>query len=482
MSQKKESYNSIPMAPTIMVLFGITGDLAKRKVLPALFDLYVQGRLPVNFALIGFSRRDLSEKDMDNDDGIRTYVKGVIAAKGHKHKKKDVHAFLQMVHYQPGNFTDAAAYGDLAEHLIRIEDRFGQCTNKLFHLAVPPKYYSQLFTHLSQTGLTIPCSNETGWARVLVEKPFGSDIETAKKLDRELSFLFKEEQIFRIDHYLGKEMLQDIMMFRFANSIFEPVWNHNYIERVEITINEDIDVTDRGAFYDGVGALRDVGQNHALQMLALIAMERPKAFEAGTIRQARASALARLRPLSKKEVATKTVRAQYNGFKDVEGVLSGSETETFFRVSLCSDSPRWTGVPFILQGGKALQEKRTEIRIIFKEAMSFAGQTQCRNELTFCLQPCQEIRMTFASKRPGFTYEIQEEDFIFSEMNRADADAPDAYEKVLFDCIHGDQTMFTSSDEVVSAWRVITPIVNAWKKDVTPLRMYEKGRHPNDIM
>lgn len=470
------------MVPTIMVLFGVTGDLAKRKVLPALFDLYLQKHLPKDFALIGFSRRPLAKKkNEDNDDGIRRYVRSIIAKKGHRYKKKDIDQFLQMIHYQAGDFTKVEDLGDLAEHLVRIEDRFGRCTNKLFHLAVPPKYYKQLFKNLAQTGLTLPCSDTTGWARVLVEKPFGSDIKSAISLDTLLSSLFKEEQIFRIDHYLGKEMVQDILMFRFANTIFEPLWNKDYIERVELTINEDIDVQERGAFYDGIGALRDVGANHALQMFSLVAMERPVQFDSHAIREARARAVSHILPISKKQIPKQTFRAQYVGYHDTKRVFLGSDTETYFHVTLFSNDVRWTGVPFVIQGGKALDKKQTEIRIIFKKGTSLLDTSEYQNELRFCIQPCQEIRMRFATKVPGFTYNVKQEDFVFSQMSKESGVHPDAYEKVLFDCIRGDQTMFASSEEVVNAWKVITPIVKAWKKDYTPLVKYKKGERAEQV-
>ena len=473
--QKKAS------TPTVIVIFGITGDLAERKLLPALFDLYVHNNLPDKFTIVGFSRRDLAGRRGDGDDKIRAFVRRVIKKKGHKHAKKDIDAFVKHVHYHQGDFTNPEDYGALAEHLMRIEKRYKRCTSKLFYLAVPPKYYNQLFRNLSYTGLTVPCHGGDTWARVLVEKPFGKDLKTAKELDKDLSLLFKEKQIFRIDHYLGKEMVQDILMFRFANSIFEPIWNSKFIERVEIKMYETLDVSNRASFYDGVGALRDVGENHALQMLALIAMDRPESFAAEDIREARAAILSKLTRMSSSRIYERTRRGQYIGYSKEKGVAKKSKTETYFRIDTRISSDRWGDVPFVIEAGKALDERRTEIDIFFRPTPALNGEQTSSNRLRFCIQPCQEIRMTFASKQPGFEYKVEEVDFVFSQMNRGSDRAPDAYEKVLYDCIMGDQTMFPSSEEVRASWKFITPILKAWEKNGVALKRYKKGSSPENI-
>lgn len=483
MPNSRSIYTKID-APTIFVLFGITGDLAKRKVLPALFDLYACGHLPKRFAIIGFSRRDLATKNGDGDDGVRQYVKKIVSKGISQKSKKKVPGFLEMIHYQQGDFMKAGAYGDLAEHIIRLDERFGQCTNKIFHLAVPPGLYSPMLTHLAHSGLTIPCSNKTGWTRVLVEKPFGNDLHSARTLDRKLGLLFKEQQIYRIDHYLGKEILQDILAFRFANTLFQQVWNNRFVDRITIRFNEKIDVGSRGDFYDGVGTLRDVGENHMLQMLALVAMERPTALNAGAIRKARAILLQSLRPLSPLQIRKRTFRGQYKGFRTTKGVAKSSKTETFFRLQAEIKNRRWRGVPIIMEAGKGLSEHNTGITVHFKpsvNALTPRGMhCDLGNALEFNIEPRHEIAVQFISKKSGFTFELEPAHLVFSKMSTNDF-LPDAYETVIFEAIHGDQTLFTSTAEVEASWKFITPIVRAWERGVVPLKQYKKGSSPDDI-
>lgn len=460
-----------------MTIFGITGDLAQKKLLPALFHLYCEGVLPTRMRIIGFSHHDFNQKKGDGDDHIRAFVTSVLK-KEKKHASR-IPSFVKMIHYQRGDFTDAKDFGVLAQHVVRIEDRFAQCANKLFYLAVPPSMYHPIFINLAKTGLTLPCSDETGWARVLVEKPFGEDINTAKKLDRTLGLLFDERQIFRIDHYLEKEMLQDILMFRFSNTIFEPIWNSRYVEQVHIKMFEQMDITGRGQFYDATGTLRDVGQNHALQMLALIAMDRPEQFDALHIRAERAKVLARLSRPTRRFIKKHTVRAQYEGFIKEKGVHKGSETETYFFLETRIRNDRWNDVPFIIEAGKGLHAKKTEIDIHFRPALGIDGEPVCANRIRFTIQPEQEIRMSFASKKDGYTYEVESNDLVFMQKQRNNG--PDAYQKLLHACFVGDQTMFTSSQEVYAAWKFITPILRAWERNVVPLHLYKKGVSPQTI-
>ncbi|MEX2055034.1 MAG: glucose-6-phosphate dehydrogenase, partial [Candidatus Andersenbacteria bacterium] len=352
-------------APTSFVIFGATGDLAQRKLLPALFNLFTAGYLPKTFRIIGVARDHLSTAEW------RRFVEGIITAAGQQISAEKLTEFLTTLTYQEGLFEDGQSYLRLSEELIRIENKeFGKCSNKLFYLAVSPLYYSTIFTNLAHSGLTIPCGGDDGWTRILVEKPFGRDLDTAQELDRTLGLLFKEEQIFRIDHYLAKETLQNILAFRFSNSLFEPLWNSTYIDKVEIKVWEELGVGTRGAFYEDVGALRDVGQNHMLQMLALIAMEDPGVVTAAAIRRARAKVLTALVPLGAHEVAHDTVRAQYQGYREEQNVATLSNTETFFRIKAHITNERWEGVPFYLESGKKMEENLVTISIFFKERAS----------------------------------------------------------------------------------------------------------------
>ncbi len=462
--------------PTIFVILGITGDLAQKKLIPALLDLYVRGKLPLRFRIVGFSRREFSHED------FRSFLNQAITEKAHHHNQRMVQEFLNTIFYHQGLFDDEAHYVHLAEMLQHIDKEFGQCSNKLFYLAVPPAHYEVIFKNLAHSKLTVPCSEEAGWTRILVEKPFGNDVDTAVKLDRMLGKLFREEQIFRIDHYLAKETVQNILSFRFSNTIFEPLWNHRYIGEVHIQFLEKHDLSKRGAFYDPIGALRDVGQNHLLQMLSLIAMENPRTLTASDIRSERARVLERL-SLSKK-FRKYHRRAQYEGYRDEANVLSGSETETYFRLALGVRNSRWRGVPFFLESGKALNESSVSITIHFKALpkLHFFSQEEreCRNTLTFMIQPKPGIKVSFWAKKPGFDNLLQEKplSFFYAESDN-DERIPDAYERVLFDCIRGDQTLFASTEEVIASWKFITPILKRWKK--TPLYRYARGADPQTI-
>jgi len=462
------------VAPTIITIFGATGDLSTNKLIPALFDLFQKGYLPDAFKIIGVSRRALSH------DEYRQFAKEALEKKIASLSREPLEAFLAHVSYTQGSFDDEGSYRRLKDTLAIEESSFGQCANKLFYLAVPPLYYHGIFEKLASSGLTVPCSDATGWTRVLVEKPFGNDIDTAQELDRVLGALFREEQIFRIDHYLAKEALQDTLMFRFSNLLFEPLWNNNYIEKVEITLAEKKGVEGRGSFYDGVGALRDVGQNHMLQMLAFIAMEDPVELDAVRIRTERARVLQALRPITKDTV----LRGQYAGYLDTPSVAENSQTETYFRVKAFIDNERWQGVPFYLESGKALAEDKTEIKIYFKKTMSClcppGAEHHHQNILTFKIQPNEGISIVFWAKKPGLSTELEPKELSFSYRSSPDASLlADAYEKVLFDGIAGDQMLFTSTEEVNAAWKFITPIFELWND--LPLHSYAKGSNGPEV-
>lgn len=457
--------------PTTLIIFGVTGDLSRKKLIPSLFDMYRKNYLPSEFRVVGFSRRNFS------DDDFQVFVESIVKEKSLQYDAETITSFAKLFRYRQGHFDDEASYHKLAELLLNIDNTVGQCMNKLFYLAVPPTEYKIIFQNLVHSELTIPCSETVGWTRVLVEKPFGKDLETAQELDRLLGKLFKEKQIFRIDHYLAKETIQDILTFRFSNTIFEPIWNNKWIEKVEIKLWEDIDIASRGVFYDDIGALRDVGQNHVLQMLALIAMEHPGEINAEAIRLARVNVIQKLKLFD--DIQTSSIRAQYDGFSQSDGVVDESQTETYFKLKTRIENDRWSGVPFYLESGKALKDKKVEIIVTFKGAHPcFCPKNHDvhahQNSVTFTIQPKEKISIRFWSKRAGILPDVSAQDLSFEyASSEEDVIRVDAYEKVLFDCIAGDQTLFASTDEVAASWAFITPILHAWHD--TPLETYARG-------
>ena len=453
-----------------MVILGATGDLMTRKIVPALFNLYEKGKLPLLTHIIGFSRRQI------DDQGFRKIIKEMILNHhGSKAKREKVGKFLHLLSYQQGSFNDIKQYRELGRRLGNIDGVWKTCANKLFYLAVPPVFYQTIFNRLAKTGLTLPCGPDEGWTRVLVEKPFGHDADTAKKLDESLARLFKEEQIYRIDHYLAKEMLQNIVSFRFGNNLLEKSWDRRSIEKVEIRLWEKIGVEKRGKFYDGVGALRDVGQNHLLQMLALVAMDKPDDFTSESIRARRAEVLSFLRP--PRNIERETYRAQYKRYRQIQDVDQNSTTETYFKIKLFLESKRWHDVPFILESGKRMGEAKKEIVVTFRHlypCLCPPGQEHKRNKVVFTLEPSEGVNISFFSKKPGLDYAVEERKFDFA-LRPAEAHVQyvEEYEKLLLDAVIGDQTLFVRTDEVREMWSATDPITTAWKKNLVPLGFYE---------
>ncbi len=457
--------------PTVFVIFGATGDLMTKKIVPALFNLFQKERLPLLFRIIGIARRSLSTEQ------FHTHILHILREHRLDSNKKQVQRFLNFFSYQGGTFEAKETYDVLSKTLGRTDTEWKVCSNKLFYLAVPPEYYEGIFKHLSSSGLTIPCGPDEGWTRVLVEKPFGKDAKTAEKLDLLLAKLFKEEQIYRIDHYLAKEMLQNILSFRFSNNLLEQSWNNKFIEKIEIQLLEEIGVEKRGLFYDGLGALVDVGQNHLLQMLALVTMEHPQSLSADVVRTKRAGLLDMLRCFSEKEIKTLTRRAQYEGYKRIAGVKANSQTETYFRVTAFLDSPRWQGVPVMLESGKRIGKSSKEIIVTFKHV------TPClcppgkhyTNKVIFSIEPQEGIKIYFLAKKPGLgsQVEIQERSFNFIYRKHSKkTQYVEEYEKLLLDCIEGNQLLFLSTEEVRAMWGFIDPIVSSWHKGSVPLQYY----------
>jgi len=451
--------------PTIFVIFGITGDLAARKLLPALLSLYSKKLLPQRFSIIGFSRRAFSREE------FRDYVRSRMNVKPGQFKEEDIKHFLDHMSYEQGFFDMPASYARLAEKLQGIDARWGQCSNKLFHLSVPPNLYEGILQQLSDSRLTEPCADDTGWTRVLIEKPFGNDLETARALDKLLGKLFKEEQIFRIDHYLAKEALQNMMAFRFFNPMFEPLWDRRYIDKVHIKLFEEIGIEGRGAFYDAAGALKDVGQNHMLAMLATVAMNRPRSWTPADIRRERALILGKLKKIPARSLKERAVKGQYVGYSSETGVPPKSMTDTYFRLEAFLDTSAWKGVPFYLESGKAMAESKTEIDIYFKSSTNVNGE----NILTFRIQPDEGIKVKFFVKHPGYDFNVEPKTlkFKYADNPSFNADKPNDYERLINDAFIGDQTLFASTDEIMASWKFIASILEAWKG--LPLVTYEKG-------
>jgi glucose-6-phosphate 1-dehydrogenase len=457
------------LAPTIIAVFGATGDLFARKIAPSLLYLHRKGLLPVKTCVVGVSRRDWGH------ERFREHVREVLAGLYPDAPAEEIDGFLGFFRFFGGDLTDAATYAGLSDYLQLIDAEWDVCSNKLFYLAVPPTGYRGILENLAQGRLTEPCSDDTGWTRVLVEKPFGDDQRSARELDSFLGALFLEEQIYRIDHYLAKEMLQGIVDFRFGNNLFEAEWNRDSVEGIALTLNESIGAEQRGAFYDGVGALRDVGQNHLLQMLALVTMEQPASLSARDIRAARAVLIESLAPMTPGEIADATFRAQYEGFRDVEGVSADSTTETYFKLRTVMRGSRWAGVPVTMESGKRLGPARKRIEVTFRHPANCLCDHDIHrtNRVVFTLEPSDRIEIIFYAKKPGFTDEVEERIFSFFLYEKTEkAQYVEEYGKLLHDAIRGDQTLFVSTREIDAGWRFIDPIVDAWRAGAAELQTY----------
>lgn len=443
----------------------------RKKIVPALFNLYKEGKTPKLLHIIGFSRRDLT------DDQFKASLEEILRT---HHQDEDIttmHTFLNLWSYNKGTFENEKDYTNLAKKLGFFDNEWKTCANKLFYIAAPPEYYESILTNLKSSNLTLPCSAEEGFTRVLIEKPFGKNMETAAKLEVLLSGLFKEEQIFRIDHYLAKEMLQNIVSFRFSNAVFDGSWDARHIEKVQIRVWETLGVEKRGTFYDNLGTLRDVGQNHLLQMLALIAMDHPGSFNTESIRNKRADILKTLVIPNASEIKKYSYRAQYNGYSHIEGVKTDSNTETYFKIRAFLNHPKWKGVPFILESGKRLKRAQKEIIITFKHpdpCFCPAGAShETKNQITFRFEPDEGVFIDLLSKKPGLQFEVTGSKFNYMYRDQKErTQYVEEYEKLFLDAIDGDQTLFVRSDEVTSMWKFVDPIISAWEHTMVPLNTY----------
>jgi len=459
----KEQYN----VPTILVVFGATGDLMAKKIAPALFRLYKNKLLPKQFVIIGFSRRELTEET------FREHTANILNT--HNITKEESSIFLNSVQFEKGNFDDEQSFINLKKHIDNIEKDWGICTNKLYYLATPPESIPHIIENLKKTKLHEPCGGELGWSRIIVEKPFGSDEKSAKELEKSLN-IFKEEQIYRIDHYFGKEMVEGILNFRFSNNLLEHRWNNAHIEKIELRLFETLGVEERGAFYDNVGALRDVGQNHLLEVLALIAMDRPEDFSAQSIRNAREEILSNIKSPDESEVSKKTFRAQYRGYENIKNIKENSQTETYFRAEFKIDHPRWIGVPITIEAGKRMGKVEKEAVIYFKHPHPCLSCPDDHGESTkviFNIAPKESITIDYWAKKPGLKQVVEKRSFDFLLYKKKDDDQyVEEYAKLLLYAIAGDQTWFVSKKEVISLWKAVDPITRAWTNGEVPMQTY----------
>ncbi|HSX09604.1 MAG TPA: glucose-6-phosphate dehydrogenase [Candidatus Saccharimonadales bacterium] len=457
-------------SPFVIVIFGATGDLAQHKLLPALYSLYKNNLLGDKFYIVGFARREFSDEE----------YRQMISSELHKGNESEWKEFEKNVYYQQGMFDEERGYNDLIKKLNGFDNEIGACITRLFYLATPPDNYETILTYLESTKLSEGCGQGSEkWTRLAIEKPFGKDLDTARHLDMRLAKIFEERQIYRVDHYLGKETMQNMIAFRFANSIFEPIWNKEHIDHIQITWAEAEGVRTHGRTFDGLGMLRDVGQNHLLQMLATVAMEQPKDFSKEEVREARANAIKAIRCPKDEEVKDLVVRGQYNDYRSEKNVDPDSQSETFFAAKLYVDTPRFSDVPFYIRAGKKMEEEKMEIKVVFKQTCHILfkeyGCPEVGNVLTIRIQPDEGITLRVIAKKPGNTLSLDTVDMKFSYHQSFGGRGADAYEKILLDILMGDQMLFNRSDELDSSWHLISTILHAWEKDREDISTYESG-------
>ncbi|MGH3677986.1 MAG: glucose-6-phosphate dehydrogenase [Mycobacterium sp.] len=466
--------------PCGVVIFGVTGDLARKKLMPAIYDLANRGLLPATFALVGFARRDWAHEDF----GKIVYE----AVKQHARtpfRQEVWDRLAEGIRFVQGTFDDEKAFQRLAETLEKLDAERGTGGNHAFYLSIPPKAFQTVCEQLQKSGLARP--QDGRWSRVVIEKPFGHDLQSARELNAVVNSVFPEESVFRIDHYLGKETVQNILALRFANELYEPVWNANFVDHVQITMAEDIGLGGRGGYYDGVGAARDVIQNHLMQLMALTAMEEPVNFSPHELQAEKVKVLSATQPMQPLDETT--ARGQYTagwqgseqvpGLLEEEGFSKDSKTETFAAITLEVDTRRWAGVPFFLRTGKRLGRRVTEIALVFKRAPHLPFDTTMteelgKNALVIRVQPDEGITLRFGSKVPGSQMEVRDVNMDFSYGAAFAEDSPEAYERLILDVLLGEPSLFPVNQEVELSWEILDPVLDDWAEHGRP-EPYEAG-------
>lgn len=465
----KSEHNPIQSQPTIFFIFGGTGDLTSRKLIPALYNLFLDGWMPENYAVVGMGRtlysdeqfRGLLLEDLNNH------------SRNGKAEQKKWDAFSSNVTFQVSDIKDDRTYEEITATIKRLSEKWNAEPCVIYYLAVAPRFFATIAENLNKHNL----ASNPNKSRIVIEKPFGHDLESAKALNKLLNSIFLETQIYRIDHYLGKETVQNILAFRFANSILEPLWNRNHIDHVQISVTEQLGVADRGGYYEEAGALRDMVQNHILQLLCLVAMEPPVSFQADEVRNRKVDVLHAMRKFTTEEIKRNAVRGQYGkgwvegrevvGYREEESVNSESNTETFAAIKFFIDNWRWHGVPFYLRTGKRMHQTSSIITVQFKDVPhlifpSEAVESWQQNRLIISIQPEMSIRLQVQAKRPGLGMTLNPVDLIFDYSGTYNGDSPEAYETLLLDTMLGDQTLFMRGDQVEAAWDLLMPILHAW--------------------
>jgi glucose-6-phosphate 1-dehydrogenase len=472
--------------PSILIIFGASGNLTRSKLMPALFNLYTRGYIPEGSKIVGLSR---SYKDHYH---FRGEMKKAVQEFGSEDQKSnlDWDEFSKLLYYISADFGDEKSYQKLKDEIVKLEASGETCGNRLFYLATPPGFFNIIIDNLGNQGLNHPL-NEGCWTRIIVEKPFGHDLESAQKLDKKIGKVFKEKQIYRIDHYLGKETVQNLLVFRFGNSIFEPIWNRNYIDHVQITAAETLGIENRADYYDKAGALRDMVPNHLFQLLAMIAMEPPVTFEADIVRDEKVQVFHAIPPITEEEADMFTVRGQYTngiidgkkvkGYLEEKNVPQDSNTETFTALKLYIQNWRWAGVPFYIRTGKRMPKFVTDITLFFKKTPHMIFRMMGKdvpdsNILSIQIQPDESIILSFSAKVPGAGMKIKPVVMDFDYVSAFGTKPSNAYERLIRDCLSGDQTLYSRRDAVEAAWAIIDNILNRWgneKKKAIP--KYDAG-------
>ncbi|PKV95562.1 glucose-6-phosphate 1-dehydrogenase [Amycolatopsis echigonensis] len=467
--------------PSSLVIFGVTGDLARKKLMPAIYDLAHRGLLPAGFSLVGFARRDWEHQDFGElvHDSVREHARTPF-------KESVWNRLAEGIRFVQGTFDDDEAFDRLAKTVRELDEERGTGGNTAFYLSIPPGAFPVVTKQLARSGLAQ--ADENTWRRVVIEKPFGHDLKSAKELNAIVNDVFPEESVFRIDHYLGKETVQNILALRFANQLFEPIWNANFIDHVQITMAEDIGLGGRAGYYDGIGAARDVIQNHLLQLLAFTAMDEPLSFEPKALRSEKAKVLAATKPMLPLDQTT--ARGQYaggwQGGTKVPGLLQeagfakDSKTETYAAVTLEVQNRRWAGVPFYLRTGKRLGRRVTEIAVVFKRAPhlpfdSTSTEELGQNALVIRVQPDEGITLRFGSKVPGTTMEVRDVTMDFGYGHAFTESSPEAYERLILDVLLGEPSLFPVNEEVELSWEILDPVLSHWAKLGTAPEQYPPG-------